>query len=186
MRIEAPRKLFTVEEFYRMADAGIFNEDDRVELIDGEILEMSPIGTRHLGSVNGANAIFARLFPGRAVVSVQNTLQLNDFSEPQPDLVLLRWRADAYRRKRPMADDALLVLEVADTTLKFDLEVKLPRYARAGLPEAWIEDLEANRLRVFRDPSPEGYRSSRVLSAGDTVTVAAFPDAPISVAELLG
>ncbi len=186
MRIEAPRKLFTVDEFYKMADAGIFNEDDRVELIDGEILEMAPIGTWHLGCVNGATAVFTALFRGRTVVSVQNTLELDDFTEPQPDLVLLRWRDDAYRAKRPKAEDTLLVLEVADTTLKFDIEVKVPRYARAGVGEVWVEDLQAERLLVFRGPSSAGYRDSSVFLPRDTINVAAFPGTPIRVRDLLG
>lgn len=186
MHIDSAKKLFSVDEFYRMADAGIFTEDDRVELIDGEVFEMSPIGTRHLGCVNGASAMFWEAFSGRVVVSVQNALRLSDNTEPQADIVLLKLREDAYRGKRPEAEDALLVVEVSDTTLVLDRDVKLPRYAAAGVPEVWIEDLEANALLVYRDPTANAYARFLNLGPGDTVSVGAFPDVPFEVGTLLG
>src|SRR5262245_32686308 len=186
MRIEVTKKLFTVDEYYKMADAGVFTEDDRVELIDGEIIEMSPIGNRHLGCVNGATDAFAAAFRGRAVVSVQNPLRLNNYTEPQPDIALLKARKDAYRHKRPVAEDALLVLEVADTTLAYDRQVKVPRYAASGIPEVWIENLEENVLLVFRAPSGKSYTTSLTLKSDDTVSVLAFPDVIFKVSELLG
>src|SRR3989442_6259555 len=127
MQIEVTKKLFTVDEYYKMAEAGVLTPEDRVELIDGEIIQMSPIGNRHLGCVNWANDAFTTAFRGRAVVSVQNPLRLSNYTEPEPDIVLLKHRPDAYRRKRPMGDDALLVLEVSDTTLRYDHDVKTPR-----------------------------------------------------------
>lgn len=186
MRIEAPKKLFTVEEYYKMADAGIFAPEDRVELIDGEIIQMSPIGIRHAGCVNGATQVFAEAFRGRAVVSVQNPLQLSDYTEPQPDVVLLRPRKDTYRGKNIEASDALLVLEISDTTLAYDRGVKLHRYAAANVTEVWIEDLEANRLLVYRDPSSHSYQTQVTLDPDDSVQVLAFPNVSFKVSELLG
>jgi Uma2 family endonuclease len=134
MRTETSRKRFTVDDYYRMADAGILAPGERVELIDGEIIQMSPIGTRHLGCVNATNAVFFDAFKGRAVISGQNPVRLSDFTEPQPDVVLLKPRKDFYRGKHPEAADALLVVEVSDTTLAYDRDLKLSYYAAAGVP----------------------------------------------------
>jgi len=186
MRIEATKKLFTVDEYYKMADAGILTPEDRVELIDGEIIEMSPIGNRHLGCVNGATEAFSAAFRGKAVVSVQNPLRLNNYTEPEPDVVLLKPRQDAYRRKRPVAEDALLVLEVADTTLAYDRNVKVPRYAAAGIPEVWIEDLENDVMLVFRDPERNSYKTDLTLKRDAPISVQAFPNVTFKVDDLLG
>jgi Uma2 family endonuclease len=186
MEIETTRKLFSVDEYYRMLDAGILTEDDRVELIDGEILQMSPIGIRHAGCVNGANYLFTREFMGKAVVSIQNPLRLSDYTEPEPDVVLLKPRSDQYRGKHAQADDALLVLEVADTTLTYDRDVKLPRYAAAGVPEVWIEDLTADRLLVYRNPVGGRYQTELTLKPTDSVSVQALPGTSFAVDEFLG
>ena len=186
MQIETTKKLFTVDEYYRMAEAGIFTPDHRVELIDGEIIEMSPIGARHLGCVNRATEAFTAEFRGRAVVSVQNPLQLTNYTEPAPDVVVLKPRADFYGAKKPVAEDAFLVLEVADTTLRYDLNVKLPRYASAGIPEVWIENLVEDLLLIYRDPEGDAYRTALALRNGDSISPLAFPDVVFNVAQLLG
>jgi Uma2 family endonuclease len=186
MRIEATKKLFTVDEYYRMADAGILTREDRVELIDGEIIEISPIGGRHLGCVNAANAVFNHAFAGKVVVSVQNPLQLSNYTEPEPDLVLLKFRNDSYRGKKPEAADALLVVEVADTTFAYDSKVKLPRYAAAGVPEVWIENLVDDLLLVYRNPEGNTYKTSLRLKTTDSVSVELFPDVVFAVSDLLG
>lgn len=186
MPIEATRKLFDVDAYYRMAEIGIIGPEERVELIDGEILQMSPIGVRHAGCVNIANELFCAAFKGKAVVSVQNPLRLNNYNEPEPDLVLLKRREDRYRGKRVEGGDALLVVEVADTTLKFDRDVKLVRYARQGVPEVWIEDLNAEVLLVYRNPSGDQFLAQLVLRSGDSVSVEAFPETSFAVSELLG
>jgi len=152
MEVEVSKKLFTVDEYYRMAEAGILTPEDRVELIDGEIIEMCPIGNRHAGCVNMAAEVLIGAFRGRAVVSVQNPLQLNNYTEPMPDVVLLKPREDRYRSKKSMAEDALLVIEVSDTTFLYDRNVKLKRYAKAGIGEVWIENLEKDLLLVFANP----------------------------------
>lgn len=186
MGVEVTRKLFTVDEYYKMGEAGILTEDDRVELIDGEIIEMSPIGHRHLGCVNRANKLFVECFGDRAVVSPQNPILLSVWTEPQPDLVVLKPRNDFYGSKKPEPADALLVVEIADTSLSHDRDVKLPRYAAAGVPEVWIEDLKNEKLLVYRDPTEKGYLTALALQGGDSVSPLSFPEVMFSVEDLLG
>ncbi|MDQ3917533.1 MAG: Uma2 family endonuclease, partial [Acidobacteriota bacterium] len=135
MSVEIARHFFTVDEFERMGAAGIFHPDDRLELIGGEIVEMSPIGSSHAACVKFLSALLQRLFGGTLIVSTQDPIRLDDFSEPQPDVALLRWREDFYRHAHPTPADVLLVVEVADTTVESDRQVKIPLYARAGIPE---------------------------------------------------
>ena len=186
MRIEATKKLFTVEEFYGMAEAGILRPGERVELIDGEIFQMSPIGNRHVGCVNRANRLLLPALTGRAVISIQHPVQLTNNTEPQPDVTLLRFRQDDYSGKKVIAEDAVLLMEVSDTTLRYDRNIKLPRYAKAGIPEVWIENLEDNELLVYRNPLGNTYQTVLTLHRGDSISVLAFPDAVFSVDELLG
>jgi Uma2 family endonuclease len=186
MRMEASRKRFTVEDYYRMADAGILAPGDRVELIDGEIIQMSPIGTRHLGCVNATNAVFFDSFKGRAVTSGQNPVQLSDFTEPQPDVVLLKPRKDFYRGKHPEAADALLVVEVSDATLAYDRDVKLSYYAAAAVPEVWIEDLNSDRILVYRNPIDGVYKVQLTLGRDESISVQAFPDTAFAVSDFIG
>lgn len=135
MAVAAPRRLFTAEEYHTMLRAGILTADDRVELIEGEVLRMSPIGSRHAGGVNRLNDFFVRKLEGRAIVGVQAPVHLSDLSEPQPDLALLRPREDFYSHSHPTPGDVLLLIEVAETSADFDRAVKAPLYARAGVPE---------------------------------------------------
>jgi Uma2 family endonuclease len=181
-----PRRRFNVEDYYRMAEAGILGEDDRVELIEGEIVEMPPIGSPHGGGVKALNRLFSRLVGDRAIVSVQDPVRLSEISEPVPDVCLLRPRQDLYRDSHPRPADVLLLVEVADTTAAFDRRVKLPLYARAGIAEYWIVDLEAGIVEVFRGPGPEGYAERAEFRPGDSVAPAAFPDAVLSLGDILG
>jgi len=185
MQVETAKRLFTVDEYYRMAEVGILGPEDRVELIDGEIFEMSPIGSRHLGCVIRANRLFFSGCGDRAVVSIQHPLQLSNYTEPEPDVVLLKPRADEYAGKKPAAEDALLVVEVAETTLNFDRRVKLPRYAKAGVPEVWIENLIDDVLLVYRDPVGSKYAAVLILRRGDSISPIAFPDAIFAIDQLL-
>jgi Uma2 family endonuclease len=187
MAVVLKTRRFTIDEYYRMAEAGILSEDDRVELIQGEIVEMPPIGSHHAGTVSRHNSLFASLLGGRVIVSVQNPLRLRSVeSEFQPDVVLLRLRADFYTKSHPEPQDVYLVIEVADTSLEKDRQVKLPLYAKAGVREVWIVDLNADRVEVYRGPSPDGYRDVRVFQRGEAITVEAFPDLALTVADLLG
>jgi Uma2 family endonuclease len=169
MALQVARRRFTVGEYYRMADVGILNEDDRVELVDGEIVEMPPIGPGHGGCVNCLVWLFGQSLAGAAIVRVQNPIHLDEHNEPQPDVALLRPRTDFYRTRHPEPGDVLLIVEVADTSAAFDRRVKLPLYARFGIPEVWLVDLGKATIRVQRDPSPAGYRTARTVRRGERV-----------------
>ncbi len=185
MTVEVARRRFTVEDYYRMAKAGILTEDDRVELIEGEIVQIAPIGSRHAAGVKTLIHLFAPPIHGRALIGAQDPLHLSEFSEPEPDFVLLRPRDDHYAAAHPGPADLLLLVEVSDTTLAYDREVKLPLYARAGVPEVWIEDLASRALDVYQEPSTEGYRRVRRLVSGDRVGPQLFPDISLAVDDLL-
>lgn len=185
MASEPTTRRFTVEEYYRMAEAGILAEDDRVELLDGEIVQISPIGPRHAGTVARLQRTLERRVGERAIVWVQNPIRLSATSEPQPDACLLRPRRDYFTRRHPRPEDVLLVIEVADASLRYDREVKLPAYARAGIPEVWLLDLAGERLGLFRDPIQGGYRSTREYARGDDVVCDALPGLWIPLDEIL-
>jgi Uma2 family endonuclease len=141
MAVEVLRRTFTVEDYHRMAQAGILTEDDRVELLEGEIVEMTPIGPRHAACVNRLSQLFSDRLQGRALVSVQNPIHLSELSEPQPDLALLRPRPDFYAEAHPRPSDSLVVLEIAETSAEVDREKKVPLYGQAGISETWLVDL---------------------------------------------
>jgi Uma2 family endonuclease len=182
--LSVPLRGLTVDEYHAMGRAGILHEDDRVELLDGQLIAMSPLGGPHISVVNRLANRLAVHLAGRAVVSVQNSLRLDDRSEPEPDLVLLRPEADDGRV--PTAEDARLVVEVADTTLRYDRGVKRTRYAQAGIPEVWVVALAERYVEVSRGPLPDGaFTETRRLVEGDALVPARFPDlTPIPVADL--
>lgn len=186
MPAQLTRHRFTVEEFHQMAQAGILSEDDRVELLEGEIVEMTPIGSRHAACVNRLNRLFSEGIGGRAIVSVQNPVRLSEHSEPQPDLTLLKPRPDFYAAAHPGPKDVLLVVEVAETSSDYDRQVKITLYAQAGVPEAWLVDLGGNTIAVYRKPSSGGYGEVRQVRGGQRIALEAFPDLGLSVADILG
>jgi len=186
MVLEVGRRLFTTAEYHRMAEAGVLNEDDRLELIDGEILEMSPIGPRHAACVMRLTRVFSQKLGEQAIVSTQNPIQLSERSEPQPDLALLRPRTDFYASAHPTAGEVLLLVEVAETSVEYDRQVKVPLYARSGIPEVWLADLNQQRIVVHRDPTPAGFATVRVVRREETIRPAAFPDLTVAVADILG
>jgi len=181
----AKRYRFNVDEYYRMADAGIFGEDDRVELIEGDVIQMPPIGPEHNADVSKGNYLFAQTLGGRAIVQVQGPVRLSSRSEPLPDLVLLRWRDDFYRGGHPGPEDVLLLIEVAKTSVRYDIQEKALLYAQANIPEYWVENLPRRSLMVFRDPSPDGYRDTQELRGDEPVSPLAFPDVVLTPAMLL-
>jgi Uma2 family endonuclease len=187
-RTEKPlleRWKFTVDEFQRMGEVGLLKEDDRVELIDGELIRMNPIGHDHAGDVNFLLTWFAARLGARAVISAQNPLRLRPRGQPQPDVMVLRPRADYYRRSHPTADDVLLLIEVADGSLDYDRVTKAAIYAQAGIADYWIVNLVDAQLIVLRQPVEGGYRSVRTLTREDSLSPLAFPDIAISVGEIL-
>jgi len=186
MAVQLLKRLFTVEEYHRMAEAGILGEDDRVELLDGEIVAMSPIGSRHAGLVNRLTRLFSQRAGDQVIVSVQNPIRLGEHSEPQPDLALLRPRADFYAEAHPGSEDVLLVVEVAETSAAYDREVKVPLYARYGIPEVWVVDPAGDSVEVYRHPSPQGYQDVQTLRRGESVAPLLLPEICLAVDVILG
>ncbi len=186
MSTDLRRRRFTVDDYYRMAEAGVLREDDRVELIEGEIVEMSPIGIRHAGCVNRLTRIFFEAVGDRASIAVQNPVRVSDISEPQPDLIIATRRDDDYSSAHPRPEDVLLLIEAGDASLPVDRNVKAPLYAVAGIIEYWIVDFQHGMLEVFRDPAASGYQVVQRLSRGETVRPIAFPDVTIAVEDIAG
>jgi len=184
--VQLLKRLFTVAEYHKMAEAGILSEDDRVELLEGEIVAMSPIGSRHAACVDRLAQCLVVQVGGRAIVRVQNPIRLGEHSEPQPDVALLKPRPDFYASSHPGPEHVLLVIEVAETSAAVDREVKVPLYARFGVPEVWLVDLAGDQVEVFREPSAEGYREVRVLRRGESLAPALLPDLLLPVDAVLG
>jgi Uma2 family endonuclease len=186
MQTMGQKRLFTADEYLRMGEAGILKEGDRVELINGEIIRMSPIGIRHIACVDRANMLFAGALQGRAIVSVQNPVRLSEYTEPQPDIVILRPRADYYSFSRHTPADVFLMIEVADSSLEYDSQAKLLLYALSGISEVWIEDLRNDQLLVHRNPEGDRYTTSQAMRRGDSISPLAFPDLTTRIEDLLG
>jgi Uma2 family endonuclease len=186
MAVTLTKRRFTVEEYHRMAEAGILSEDDRVELIRGEVVEMAPIGRRHAGVVDRLNHLLTSRLGGRAIVRVQGPLPLPPDSEPEPDVQVLRPCPDFYVDTPLGPGDVLLLIEVADTTLATDRGVKMPLYAEAGIREVWLVDLESGHVVVHLEPGPAGYREIRTAGRGQSLQPVALPDLALTVDEILG
>jgi Uma2 family endonuclease len=174
-----------VSEFHQMAQAGILTEEDRIELIDGELIEMPPIGSRHASVVDELNYRLTRVIPDALRVRIQNPLRLGDTNEPQPDVALVRARPDRYSGDHPGPEDVLLVIEVGDTTADYDRQVKMPLYARAGIQEAWLVDLTTGHIECYRRPAPQGYAEVTRAGADEVLRPLALPEVAIRLNEWL-
>lgn len=181
---ELVRYRFSVDEYHLMGAAGLFDEDDRVELLDGEVVEMAPIGSRHAAAVKWFIDWATSRLGDRVVVGAQDPVGLSERSEPQPDLTLLQRRPDYYAAAHPTPGEVILLIEVADTTLRSDRGVKVPLYAAAGITEVWLVDLPGRQVHCFRQPSPTGYREVAAFGAGDVLAPLAFPDVAFAVGDL--
>jgi Uma2 family endonuclease len=186
MSVQIERRWFSVEEFDRMIRSGILTEDERVELIEGEIVRMSPIGKLHAACVIRLTMLLTRFVGQSALVSVQNPVHLNDFSSPQSDVALLNPRDDFYAQAHPMPDDILLIVEVADTTAASDIAVKVPLYARAGIPVVWLVDLQRDLIEIYDQPANGAYEEAREARRGDTLTLESLPVLKFNIDEILG
>lgn len=186
MSVQVERRHFSVNEYNRMAETGILSEDDRVELIEGEIIEMSPIGSRHAACVRRLDALFNRELQGAAQVSAQNPILIDDYSQPEPDVALLKPRSDYYSEEHPAAGDVLLVVEVADTSVEYDRQVKTPLYARAGVGEMWLVNLQEDAVEVYTRPESGTYRERIQLTRGDSISLTGIPGLTVTVEEILG
>ena len=176
---------FTVEEYYRMGEIGIFPPDVRVELVDGEIRRMPPIDPPHASIVDRLTVLLAARLVGVAHLRVQGPIHLDNYNEPQPDLTVMRFRDD-YSRQHPTPDDVLLAIEVADTSLRYDRDEKMPRYGRAGIPESWLVDVQAGTITVFTEPHAGGYGQERVATRGQEIVPLAVEGLRLHVDEALG
>jgi Uma2 family endonuclease len=180
------RHRLTVADYYRMAEIGILDAEARVELIDGDIIDMAPPSSLHAGTVLYLTEVLVRAVEGGASVLIQNPVRLSEYSEPQPDLALLRPRDDFYRERHPRADDVLLIVEIAATSLRFDRETKLPLYARHGIPEMWLVDLGGGRLVRYRAPQHGSYALVDEPDLGVALEVSALPGVAVDLHRLLG
>jgi Uma2 family endonuclease len=179
------RRRFTAEEYHRLAEVGILHEDDRVELIEGEIIIMAPIGLRHATCVALLNRELTLALGRRAFLWPQNPVRLFPDTEPQPDVVILRERADDYAHAPARPSDVLLLVEVADTSYRYDRRVKLPLYARSGVAELWIVDLTRDLIEIYRDRQTDRYATTTQVRRGGVVAPAAFPDIVLAVDAIL-
>lgn len=177
---------FTAQEFERLFEVGILADDERVELIEGEIVQMSPINVAHSSCVLRLNALLAGLSRGMALIGVQGPIRLDARTVPQPDVAVLTPRADYYRKAHPGPGDVLLLIEVADTSLSYDRNVKSLVYARFGIQDYWIVDLSGRTVEVHREPRGDRFRTTTRHSGEDSVALLAFPDVVLSVADILG
>jgi Uma2 family endonuclease len=185
MEAEVSKRLFTVHDYHRMVDAGILSEDDRVELIHGEILAMSPIGPRHSAAVLRATQAMVRIVGDRAIVGVQGPIRLDEYDEPQPDVYLLRPKEDYYASGHAGPKDIFLIIEMADSSLEYDQTLKARLYAEMAVAEYWIADLRNDRLLAYSDLRDNRYASYRELHRGEIITPALLPDCRVTVDALL-
>lgn len=186
MSVQFQRHYFNVDEYYRMAQAGVFAKDHRVELIEGEVIEMSPIGKHDAGCVKRLNKLLNRSVGELAIVSVQDPISIDDFSEPQPDLALLKPRADFYSNSHPTPADVLVVIEVADTSVNYDRSVKLPLYARAGIPDCWLILLPKEVMEVHTQPKNGKYQKVQRLKRGKVLASRSVKGLSLKVDDVLG
>ncbi len=186
MGIALNKHHFTVADFNFLSDGGKFKPDDRLELIEGEIYEMSPIGSLHARCVNFLNSVLTKILAGESIVSVQNPVIVNDFNQPQPDLAVLRRQEDFYKDSLPAATDVLIVIEVSDSSVQLDRNVKFPKYASAKIPEAWLIDLVADRIEVHFGPKDETYGTVKIYQRGEEITSETMPEIKFKVDDILG
>ncbi len=185
MTTDVARRLFTIDEYHQMAEAGILHEDDRLELVHGEIIQMSPIGNYHAAVVRRLNTLLSPLVAPQAIVDVQNPVKIGDHSEPEPDIMVLPFRDDYYASTGVTPADVLLLVEVSDSTLRYDRNTKIPLYAAAGIREVWILDVNKQQLEVYRQPNEERYQFMETLTRDDTVAAIQLP-LNVRVRELIG
>lgn len=186
MAIQMPHKHFSHDEYTQMIEAGILKEDERVELIRGEIVEMAPISLRHSVCVTRLELLFHERLGRAAIVWAQNPIKLPDNSQPQPDVALLKWRDDLYAGKLPTPDDILLLVEVADSSLISDRKVKVPLYASARIGRVWLVNLNKNVVEVYTNPGETGYKDVQQARKGSKLTLLPDLDATFTVDDVLG
>ncbi|MCP4697654.1 MAG: Uma2 family endonuclease [Gammaproteobacteria bacterium] len=183
----APKRYpFTIAHYQKMIETGIFDEDEHVELIEGELIVMMPIGPVHSSKIRRLIHLFSQAAGDSAMVDAQDPIVLDDYSEPEPDIALLRPRDDYYEEANPKADDVLLLVEVADTSLSYDKKIKIPLYARHGVPEVWLINVPDRQVEIYLNPSPKGYRKILLPEKHEHISPALLPDVSVKVSDILG
>lgn len=185
MAINTPKRRFSVEEYHRLALSGILKEEDKVELVQGEIVEMSPIGPKHASTVTRIVRLLTEIFRDQYLISPQNPIQLGLDSEPEPDIVILKEKADFYATRHPKAEEVVFIIEVADSTLQYDKEVKLALYAQSGIAEYWIVDLQAHQLMIHSFPDGNTYQQLKCFQSGEDVFSTLLPNT-IALVDVMG
>ncbi len=180
---DLPLLEWTVGRYHRLTEEGILEEDDKIELLNGQLIKMSPVGILHAACVKKLRKLLGKILPDEIVIGIQDPVILNDLSEPEPDISILRPKDDFYADDKPQSEDIFFLIEVADTSLEKDREVKLPLYARAGVPEVWIVNLAEKTVEQYQQPDKEGYRSVGVFRKGQSLSNDLIPD--ISVKDIL-
>lgn len=180
-----PLRLWTFQEYHQMAEVGILQPDEKVELVAGQIIKMSPQGSPHAAAITRTNRLLGKLLGEKVLIRLQLPIELNDFSEPEPDVAVVRVDQLDYEESHPQADDVYLIIGVADSTLKRDCELKAKDYAQSGIADYLVLDVKNQQLRVFREPTEDGYQSEVVLGEDGVVSPLQFSDCQIAVAELL-
>lgn len=186
MSISIERHLWNVDEYDRLVELGFFAEDDRVELIRGEIVTMSPVGDKHSGRVNALNELLHDKLGKTVTLAIQNPIRLNNQSEPLPDVSVLRRRADFYATQKPTPQDIYLLIEISDSTLEYDEQVKIPMYAESQIPEVWIVDLKFGLVSQFSEPFAGKYRQIKRARRGESLTCTTLANLTCTAAEILG
>lgn len=177
-------KKFNIKDYHQMIHVGILQEDDGIELIRGEIVEMSPVGFKHAACVKKLNSLFAKKLGDQVIIGVQDPIKLNDNSEPQPDLVLLKPCEDFYATQHPIPDDIFLLIEVADTSIEYDRSIKIPLYAESKIQEVWLIDLNQNFLEIYQNPQSNYYQNRQKLSSQNLVVLNNLDKIEINVSDL--
>lgn len=180
------RKLFSVREYEELIATGFFTGKKRVELIEGELIEKMTQGDPHIGCINRLNRIFMRNLSDDFIVSVQNAIVVNPYSAPEPDVAILRFREDFYASGKAKPEDVLLVIEVSDSTVRYDRQTKMPLYARAGIEEAWLVNLPRKVLEIHRSPVNGKYEVAQKLGKNESIAPLSLPELQLKVAEIIG
>jgi Uma2 family endonuclease len=178
-------RLWTVEEYHKMAEVGIFDPEERVELLEGKIIWMIAKGTAHRSAVGRTDRLLQNRLKNLALICVQDPVKLNERSEPEPDIAVVKVDPLDYADHHPTPTEVYLIIEVADSSLKLDCETKAKAYSQAGIADYWVLDVVTRQLHVFREPTPQGYQSKVILAEDAAITPLAFPDLPIMVLEML-
>lgn len=184
--IDEKRYHFTVEEFYHMYEAGIFKDDERVELIEGEIIHMTPVGSWHSAVVDRLTQLFVEHFSAFAIVRIQGPVLLSYLSEPLPDVILMKRKEDYYSSGHPNPDDVFLIVEVSDSTIRYDRKIKVPLYARSGIAEVWIVNLNDDCIEVYRKPSLSDYEEKSIYKRGQKIVPKFYSDTAFLTDNILG